>query len=81
MSEATLTFDDDIEQLIREIARDEIKKFFADKAKAVLASALSNVVKGQAKPAPGITKTQLAEAIQAAIAKRQAQQGNTEGKA
>jgi uncharacterized Zn finger protein len=79
MSEATTTFDGDVEQLIREIARDEIKKYFGDKLKAFVATGLANMAKAQpktaSKPAAGITNAQLVEAIKAAIAKRQAQQG------
>jgi hypothetical protein len=76
MTEATLTFDADVEGLIRDIVRDEVKKFMAEKVdgaiKALLAIvAKSAMAKGQQQTTTTVNTAQLSEAIKAKLAERQ----------
>lgn len=88
MTEATLTFDDDIEKLMRSIAREDIAKYIGEKMDAAMKAftamavkvALGIAAKGQQKTkvANTIDREKLAEAIKAKLNEQKAQQDSTQ---
>lgn len=91
MTGATLTFEDDIEELIREIAREEIKTVIDEQIGNILKTVISTVAKTAVtalakSQAPQqnldstINATQLADAVKAKLAERQAQQAAAQSK-